>query len=90
MGQVPSWRAKARKVQAMYLSTGEEMSAFSKACGVDCLLCDCGRVDNKCKFEASKRKGRLKALGITREVSKPTAKKESKAAKKKRRKRGGK
>ncbi len=64
------------------------MSVLSK-CGPKCISCDCGRTDNECKFKESKRKGRLKSLGLTEQVSKViTKKKESKAEKKKRRKKG--
>ena len=65
------------------------MSVFKK-CGPECTLCDCGRTDNECKFKDSKRRGRIKALGLTKQVSSKatTKKKESKADKKKRRKKG--
>ena len=62
------------------------MSVFTK-CGAKCELCDCGRSDNPCKFKESKSRGRLKALGLT-EKQTPPRKKESKADKKKRRKKG--
>lgn len=62
------------------------MSDFTK-CGAECVTCDCGRSDNPCKYKDNKRRGRLKALGI---IDKPVATKrrESKADKKKRRKKG--
>ena len=65
---------------------GDGMSVFTK-CGAECVTCDCGRSDNPCKYKDNKRKGRLKALGI---IDKPVATKrrESKADKKKRRKKG--
>ena len=61
------------------------MSVFLD-CGTES-TCDCATTDNPCKYKASKRKGRMKALGI---VDKPVVAKsrESKADKKKRRKRG--
>jgi len=65
------------------------MSVLTK-CGPDCTSCDCGRSGNECKFKSSKRRGRLKSLGLTKQVSSKTTtkKKESKADKKKRRKKG--
>jgi len=42
---------------------GELMSAFTK-CGAECITCDCGRTENKCKYSASKQRGRRVALGI--------------------------
>ena len=62
------------------------MSVCAK-CGVDCELCDCGRTDNPCKWKEAKRRGRLKALGLSEKIT-PLRKKESKADKKKRRKKG--
>ena len=58
------------------------MSVF-KACGPECVLCDCGRSDSKCKFAASKQRGRKKALGILSAVIKPPKKKRNKRNKKK-------
>ena len=65
------------------------MSVLNK-CGIECTLCDCGRTDNDCKFKESKRRGRIKSLGLTKKVSSKATekKKESKADKKKRRKKG--
>ena len=61
-----------------------------KKCGPKCELCDCGRTDKECKFKESKRKGRLKSLGLTKQASSKAIakKKESKEDKKKRRKKG--
>jgi len=61
-----------------------------KKCGKECAMCDCGRTDNECKFKDNKRKGRIKSLGLTKQVSNKvsTKKKESKADKKRRRKKG--
>ncbi len=65
------------------------MSVYTK-CGPECTQCDCGRTDNECKFKESKKKGRIKSLGLAKQVSSKTTtkKKESKADKKKRRKKG--
>jgi hypothetical protein len=60
------------------------MSAHTK-CGVDCELCDCGRTENICKWQISKKKLRSKRPVVTKTVTK---KKESKSDKKKRRKKG--
>tara|TARA_R100000808_G_C2154687_1_gene165868 strand:- start:9399 stop:9593 length:195 start_codon:yes stop_codon:yes gene_type:complete len=62
------------------------MSIFTK-CGIDCPHCDCGRTDNECKFKDSKKRGKIKALGIIPNKT-VVKKKESQKDKKKRRKKG--
>ena len=71
------------------------MEPYTKKCGAECELCDCGRSDNQCKFLNNKRMGRRKAIATKLVTEKrvvttynPKKKKESKADKKKRRKKG--